>query len=460
MVNAIRHAWLGYERYAFGGDELKPISKTAHEWLGLGVTILDSLDVLHMAGLRDELSRGIHWIEANLNIAENSEKISVFETTIRALGGLLAAYEMLGDDVLLRKANELGDRLARAFTSTSGLPYASVSLSTGQHSAGRVLLAEVGSVQLEFASLAAHTKRDHFRALAIKAFDVLDATGTEAKAPGGRLWPVHVNGVSGKSEGSHISWGGMGDSFYEYLLKYWLLTGKKHDKYKRMYLESVRGLTSTLVEESAGLTYVLKLEGGHQQRQMEHLACFIPGMLALGAQHIPEVREQHMELAEKLAHTCYEMYARQPTGLAPENVVWSRGGSMHPADSRNILRPEVVESIFYMWRFTKQPKYREWGWKIFRSFEKYCRLPEGGYAGLLDVADPRRTGKDDMMMSFWIAETLKYLLMLFSDDSVLDLSTHVLTTEAHPLKVLVNDSSLGDADASQTTLVVESAAVE
>lgn len=158
-------------------------------------------------------------------------------------------------------------------------------------------------------------------------------------------------------------------------------------------------------------------------------------MLALGAQHIPEVHDVHMDLAARLAETCYQMYARQKTGLAPEFVRFDRGRGMVVGAAHNILRPEAIESMFYMWRFTRDPKYREWGWKMFLAFEKHCRVPTGGYVGIKNVG-LESSPKEDKMETFWLAETLKYFLLLFSDDSLLDLSTHVLNTEAHPLRVL------------------------
>ena len=88
-----------------------------------------------------------------------------------------------------------------------------------------------------------------------------------------------------------------------------------------------------------------------------------------------------------------------------------------------------------MWRFTHDPMYREWGWRIFVAFDKYCRVASGGYSGIHDVNSPSH-GLDDTMQSFWVAETLKYLLLLFSDDDVLSLETSVINTEAHPLRVV------------------------
>jgi len=228
----------------------------------------------------------------------------------------------------------------------------------------------------------------------------------------------------------------MGDSFYEYLLKLWLLTGKQNEQYKRMYLESIKGMQTRLLRTEGPFTYISETKNGREERKMDHLVCFVPGLLALGAQHLPEHHDEHMALAAKLTETCYQMYARQKTGLAPEFVRFS-GGSMQVGAAHNLLRPEAMESFFLMWRFTKDPKYREWGWKVFMAFEKHCKVDSGGYVGLknvnVDGSAPRN--RDDTMQTFWLAETLKYLLLLFSDDDALDLTNHVINTEAHPLKV-------------------------
>ena len=196
-----------------------------------------------------------------------------------------------------------------------------------------------------------------FRDIAQKPIDVLDREGGATK-DGGRLWPIHVRPETGKTTGKTVSWGAMGDSYYEYLLKMWLLTGKQHEQYKRMYLESIKGMQNRLLREEAGLTYIAELKNGREERKMDHLVCFVPGLLALGAQHIPEHKDEHMALAAKLTETCYNMYSRQKTGLAPEFVTF-RGGKINVGARHNLLRPETVESLFLMWRFTKDPKYRE-----------------------------------------------------------------------------------------------------
>jgi mannosyl-oligosaccharide alpha-1,2-mannosidase len=108
---------------------------------------------------------------------------------------------------------------------------------------------------------------------------------------------------------------------------------------------------------------------------------------------------------------------------------------MSVGTSWNILRPETVESLFYLWRLTGNKTYQEWGWNIFQAFEKNSRV-ESGYVGLKDV----NTGaKDNKMQSFFLAETLKYLYLLFSPSSVISLDEWVFNTEAHPLKIVARN---------------------
>ena len=228
-----------------------------------------------------------------------------------------------------------------------------------------------------------------------------------------------------------------------------------------MYLESVKALKAKLIMSDGGFTYVAELKGSRVDRKMDHLVCFVGGLLALGAQvtrhhspaprrpppqhlhfppllhrpqHLPEHRDEHMDLAAKITETCYRMYSGQKTGLAPEFVRFSSSG-MAVGAGHNLLRPEAVEAIYYMWRFTKDPKYREWGWRIFLAFEEHCKVATGGYAGLKNV-NSAGGAKDDTMQTFWLAETLKYLLLLFSDDDALDLDKFTINTEAHPMRNL------------------------
>jgi len=119
---------------------------------------------------------------------------------------------------------------------------------------------------------------------------------------------------------------------------------------------------------------------------MDELACFVPGMLALGASgYRLEKAEKIMNLAEELAWTCYNFYQSTPTKLAGENYYFHGGQDMVVGTSWNILRPETIESLMYVWRLTGNETYQDWGWDIFEAFEKNSRI-ESGYVGLKDVS--------------------------------------------------------------------------
>jgi len=228
----------------------------------------------------------------------------------------------------------------------------------------------------------------------------------------------------------------MGDSFYEYLLKVWIQGNKtEHVKhYRQMWETSMEGLISlTKKTTPSNYHYICEKNGGSLSDKMDELACFAPGMLALGASgYGPEKSEQIMNLAKELARTCYNFYQTTPTKLAGENYFFHAGQDMSVGTSWNILRPETVESLMYLWRLTGNKTYQDWGWDIFQAFEKNSRI-ESGYVGLRDV----NTGeKDNMMQSFFLAETLKYLYLLFSPPSVISFDEWVFNTEAHPLRIV------------------------
>ena len=131
---AMQHTWNGYETKAWGADELKPRSgRPQNNWGGMGMTLLDSLDVLWIMGMKEEFQRARDWVVDNLSFAK-PRSVSFFETTIRALGGLLSAYELSKDKVFLDKAQDLGDRLLHAFKTPSGIPHGQVHLTSGRSS--------------------------------------------------------------------------------------------------------------------------------------------------------------------------------------------------------------------------------------------------------------------------------------------------------------------------------------
>lgn len=103
VIHAFRHAWKAYKMYAWGKDELKPISQSSNEWFNLGLTLVDSLDTMWLMGLKEEFLEAREWVQNEMNIAQDKD-VNLFETTIRVLGGLLSIYHLTGDTLFLNKA--------------------------------------------------------------------------------------------------------------------------------------------------------------------------------------------------------------------------------------------------------------------------------------------------------------------------------------------------------------------
>lgn len=444
---AMKFAWDGYVKYAWGSDELKPSSKRPHNWLNMGASITDSLDTLWIMGFKDEFYRARDWVRDHFNPTPDTS-LSFFETTIRSLGGLLSAYALSEDQAFLDKAVPLANGLMKAIDESSGIPYAFVNPKTGARNnqgwtGGRSILAEVGTVQLEFAYLSHVTGDPSYRK---KTFRIMDIVYEKNKGKG--VLPAFIDTRSGVATSGACTLGALADSYYEYLMKLWVFLGgklggsKEAAKFREMYDEFMDDAMKNYVFEStpSGLVYITDRTNGRYSHRFEHLTCFTGGMLALGAAYqntsdSPNHDSQRQFNAGKgVTKTCHEIYARMATKLSPEAVQFANGNDFSPSVSYNILRPEAVESFFILWRLTHDPIYREYGWNVFQAFESVSKT-EAGYSGIKDVAEgePRI---DDNQPSWFLAETLKYLYLLFSPDDVVPLDQYVFSTEAHPLPII------------------------
>ncbi|XP_065600613.1 mannosyl-oligosaccharide 1,2-alpha-mannosidase IC isoform X1 [Cyrtonyx montezumae] len=438
----MKFAWDNYKQYALGKNELRPLTKNGHignMFGGLrGATVVDALDTLYIMELEEEFQEAKKWVEKSFDLNVNGEA-SLFEVNIRYVGGLLAAYYLTGEEVFKSKALELGEKLLPAFNTPTGIPRGVINLGSGMSwswgwaSAGSSILAEFGTLHLEFLHL---TELSGNPVFAEKVLNIRKVLKRVEKPQG--LYPNFLSPVTGNWVQHHVSIGGLGDSFYEYLIKSWLMSDKKDSEAKKMYDDALEAIEKHLVKKSAGgLTYIAEWRGGILDHKMGHLACFSGGMIALGAEHAGEERKQHyMDLAAEITNTCHESYARSDTKLGPEAFRFDAGTeamATRLSERYYILRPEVVESYVYMWRLTHDVKYRQWGWEVVKALEKHCRV-EAGFSGIRDVYTTVPT-HDNMQQSFFLAETLKYLYLLFCEDDVLSLDDWVFNTEAHPLPV-------------------------
>ena len=407
------HAWNGYKQYAWGHDELKPLSKSYRDWYGVSLlmTPVDALDTMILMGLDDEASKTRELIARNLSFNQDIY-VKNFEITIRLLGGLLSGYQLSGDRRLLALADDLGTRLLPVFQSPTGMPYMYVNLKTGAVREPKTNPAEVGTLLIEFGTLSKLTGKPIYYEKAKRAVTEL----YNRRSPLGLVGSgIDVETGKWMDPESHIS-GGI-DSYYEYLLKGWLLF---HDQdCERMWRSSIAALNKYLAEETpTGLWYgpVNMNTGVRTGHTSGALDAFFPGELALAGD---------LDRARRSEEAFYKMWTT--FGIEPEAVDYS---TMKIAYDGYALRPEIIESAYYLHYFTGDPRYLEMGHTFFDSLVKHCRT-ETGYAALSNIE--KKTQADEMQ-SFFLAETLKYLYLLFSPAETLDLSRTVFNTEAHPIR--------------------------
>ncbi|XP_072387940.1 mannosyl-oligosaccharide 1,2-alpha-mannosidase IA-like isoform X1 [Diabrotica undecimpunctata] len=440
----MKHGWDNYVRYAWGKNELKPISKRGHSAsifgsMPLGATILDSLDTLYIMGMKDEFKQAREWVANELDVEQAVSDVSVFEVNIRFVGGLLTCYAFTGDTLFRDKAQQIADKLLPAFDTPSGIPNALVNFKTGVSknygwaSGGSSILSEFGTLHLEMSYLSDITGKPIYR----NKVDHIRKVLRELEKPKG-LYPNYLNPKTGKWGQHHMSMGALGDSFYEYLLKSWIQSNKEDNEARQMFDDSMAAVFQYMLKTSTnGLMYFAELKFDRPEHKMDHLGCFSGGLLGLASKTLKnDQSNKYMKVAEEITRTCHESYDRTATKLGPESFRFTEGSearALKTSEKYYILRPEVIETYFYMYRLTKDPKYRDWGWEAVQALEKHCRVA-GGFTGLKNVyaEDPQQ---DDVQQSFFLAETLKYLYLLFSDDSLLSLDEWVFNTEAHPLPI-------------------------
>ena len=456
------HAWNGYKKYAWGHDDLKPLSKTHHDWYEqpLLMTPVDALDTMILMGLKDEATSTRKYIVQNLSF-DKDIYVQNFEITIRLLGGLLSSYQLTGDKRLLRLAEDLGNRLLPVFDSPTGLPYRYVNLKTGKVRDARTNPAEAGTLLIEFGTLSKLTRRPVFYDKAKRALVEI----YKRRSPIGLVgtW-INVETGLWVNTDSHIS--GAIDSYYEYLLKCWLLFDDQDCK--RMWLDSIAAINKYLADniDRSSRRYELELWYGHADMNTGvrtattygALDAFFPAVLALSGD---------FDRAARLQASSLKMWRQH--GIEPEEFDYQKREVVSPGYP---LRPEIVESTYYLHHYatsvgaarrgrpssrgasnatrgwprsatpTNRPlpfsqgqlssaaSYLQQGQLMFDDLVKYCRTYEG-YAALESVLTKKQS---DSMPSFLFAETFKYFYLLSAPPGTLDFDKVIFNTEAHPIR--------------------------
>ncbi|MGH8028255.1 MAG: glycoside hydrolase family 47 protein, partial [Pseudoxanthomonas sp.] len=409
-----RHAWQGYMQFAKGHDDLKPLSGAPRDWYrhSLLMSPVDALDTLILLGLDKEAGEARELIVSRLSF-DRDMYVQNFEITIRLLGGLISGYQSTGDRRLLERAEDLGKRLLPVFDTKTGLPYTHVNLRTGKVRGTVSNPAETGTLLLEFGTLSKLTGNPVYyekakRAL-VETFDRRSKIGLVGSN-------IDVETGEWTNPTSHIA-GGI-DSYYEYLYKCWKLFGDADCK--RMWDQSIGPINRYLSDEVRNgelwYGYADMNTGARTQTTYGALDAFMPALLALGGD---------LDRAERLQESGLKMWRLH--GIEPETIDYA---DMQVRSPGYALRPEIVESAYYLHHYTGDARYRGMGKEFFRDFVRHTRT-EHGFAALKDV---RSKEKEDSMESFVFAETFKYYYLLFAPEQTLDFDGVVFNTEAHPLK--------------------------
>ncbi|THH12390.1 hypothetical protein EW145_g47 [Phellinidium pouzarii] len=432
------HGFDSYMNNAFPLDELMPLSCIGRgpDWENphnfgnndvagnFSLTLIDVLDTFVVLqdplGFERAVRNIVEWVSFDVNT-----RPQIFETTIRVLGGLLSGHIFASDassqfylpwyeGELLEMAHDLGKRMLPAFATPTGIPFARLNLRHGvpYGESHDTCTAGAGSLILEFGTLSRLTGDDRFEEVAYKAFFALWNRKSDIGLVGNT-----INAWTGKWLAPEVTGIGAGvDSFFEYAFKWFVLSGEVefldvwHEAYAAIMRYS-RGIDGFWFR-SADIH-----SGNAMYNTVDSLSAFWPGLQVLAGD---------VENAIK-SHLIYWNLWKRHSGL-PE--VWDIK-FMQAVATQYPLRPEFVESTYYLYRATKDSLYLDVGERILRDLIQRSKVE----CGLTGISDLRINKQDDRMESFVLSETLKYLYLLFDEANPIhkDDSNFVFTTEGHIL---------------------------
>nr|XP_039269188.1 ER degradation-enhancing alpha-mannosidase-like protein 3 [Styela clava] len=461
VVEMFTHAYTSYMDHAYPADELMPIACKGRirgvtlsrgdvdDTLGnFSLTLIDTLDTLAVLGMYDEFEEAVHKVQNDVKF-DADLVVSVFETNIRVLGGLLgghaAALEIQSkhnrmkwyNNTLLYMAKEVGDKLLPAFNTTTGIPMSRVNLATGAVRKVKdkdTCTACAGTMIMEMAALSRFTGDPIYEQKARKAMDYLwsrrqrssDLMGTVLSVNNGE-WIRKESGV-----GAGI------DSYYEYLLKSYILYAD--EEYLQRFNTHYSAIKQYIKQGPLLIDVHMHKPNVAARNFIDALGAFWPGLLVLKGDLQPAI-ENH-----ELLYQVFLKHKFLPEAFTTNfDIYWGQ----YP------LRPEFAESTYLLYKATADPYYLEVGKTIIENLEKHARV-KCGYAGIKDV----RTFKhEDRMDSYFLAEMFKYLYLLFTPDKELsflpngksampgiNMDDYLLTTEAHLLPLNLSNMAVKTND--------------
>ncbi|XP_012720282.2 ER degradation-enhancing alpha-mannosidase-like protein 3 [Fundulus heteroclitus] len=454
VVEMFDHAYQNYMDHAYPADELMPLTCRGRvrglepsrgdvdDALGkFSLTLIDTLDTLVLLNKTTEFEAAVRRVLSDVRL-DNDIVVSVFETNIRVLGGLLGGHSMAVmlkeggrhmqwyQDELLHMAKDLGLRLLPAFNTSSGLPYPRINLKHGVRGPETrtgtetdTCTACAGTMILEFAALSRFTGDPVFEDHARRALDFL----WEKRQRNSNLVGTTINIHSGEWVRRDSGVGAGIDSYYEYLLKAYILLGD--DLFLQRFNIHYASIMKYISQPPLLLDVHIHKPLLPARTWMDSLLAFFPGLQVLKGDIRPAIETHEMLYQVTKKHNFL------PEAFTTDfRVHWAQ----HP------LRPEFAESTYFLYKATGDPYYLEAGRTILDNLNRFARVP-CGFAAMKDV----RTGShEDRMDSFFLAEMFKYLFLLFAEaeDIPFDVEDYIFTTEAHllplSLSMAPNSSSI------------------
>ena len=425
---------------------------------------MDALSTALVMQQKDIVNQIIEYIPT-IDYTKTNDTVSLFETTIRYLGGMISGYDFLNGpladlaenkenvDALLEQSKKLADTLSYAFDTPSGVPYNGLNFATRGNDGSKTNgLATTGTLILEWVRLADLTSNSTYGELAERAESYL----LDPKPASGEPWPGLVGSeisiATGEFTNGNGGWNGGTDSFYEYLIKMYVYDPKRYSTYADRWVLAIDSSISHLASHPAprpNITFLAAYNGQKLNLVSQHLACFDGGNFILGGQVLG--KQSYIDFGLDLVNGCHETYVQTATRIGPETFGWDPASV--PADQAAFfnrtgfyirdggyqLRPEVIESYYYAYRATGDVKYQEWAWDAFQAIVAVTRVGSG-FSSISNVNAANGGTHTNFQESFWFAEVLKYSYLIQAPEAEWQISKEgknawVFNTEAHPFKV-------------------------
>ncbi|ELU41720.1 glycoside hydrolase family 47 protein [Rhizoctonia solani AG-1 IA] len=397
VIEIFKSAYQSYRISAWGHDSLAPLTNGyVDDRNGWGATIVDSLSTMYIMGLEDLFSEGVQFtLDLDFSRSKTNSTVSLFESTIRYIGGILSAYELDGksNKRLIDKAQELAEKLVYGWVGDNDIPYNELNFTTNQPI-------------------------------------------IEEPAPFPGLPAQMVDPRTNNPNGTYITWGAGSDSYFEYLIKYGRLTNNADPIWTKQWLIAVDSSITHLAQEAVdtdvkGLLYLGEWYNGTFRHLGSHLGCFHGGNWIMGGRLTDN--DTIVNYGLRLTDSCWNTYERTATELGKSALVQMTWPSIKKMVSTpttiicgrtTIFVPKYL-SNFYAWRATGDIKYQKRAHAALMSIEKYCKL-DGGYVGIDDVRLVKQESYINQTETFLFAEVLKYLYLTFADPQKINLDEWVV----------------------------------